>query len=71
MGIHAETLDVMRYTRDLANVHNKQECAGLPKCAACRAVMLIRHDYNVAETEFCVNEYAEGTKVMLLQGGEQ
>ena len=53
---------------ELAKVHEKQECCGLPFCTACRAVVLIQNGYDVRKTVSEIDEqglYASGTKMYL------
>ncbi len=61
-------LEMMRMVTDQAKTHEKNvdvECVGLPFCAACRAVVLIRHHFNIEQAEKFINNQPEGTKLYL------
>lgn len=51
--------------KELAMVHEKQECVGLPYCAACRAVILLRFKMDIEPAEEQIARTPQGTKVYL------
>lgn len=56
---------LIEQVKELAMVHTRQECCGLPLCAACRAVILLRNDLNGWKANVEIDKMAEGTKVYL------
>lgn len=48
------------FLMELASIHDHQKCVGLPLCAACRAVALMKCDMDLEKAESFINRQPEG-----------
>ena len=55
----------MAMLREQAQVHDHQDCCGLPFCVSCRTAVLIKKGIDIEATEKWINEQPEGTIIRL------
>ena len=71
INLSPDTDVVMSTTREqvieLSKVHNNRKCVGLPYCVSCRADVLIRANFDVADATERINHL--GIMNSILHGG--
>jgi len=60
-----EMITMIEQVRDLARSHENHECNGLPLCASCMAVVLLRNNMDCMKAKMEVDSITPGTRQIL------